>query len=521
MSATPNSHSRIKDPFDDDAFPSVGNVPDPFETFDANDSFGQGLAHNTAQAGYDFDEDYEGDLDLITPELAPQALSSQSLARVEASTVGGITDPFLDEADIPLRPATSAAYSAPAINPFMDDDDYDTVSIPRIGIHFFMESDDSAQVCETVSADRRMTRAQCMVRTGGISEAIHAYGDQPTPSLIIVESHSRGRDLMNELTDLAQVCDAGTKVVVIGAHNDIQLYRELMRQGVSEYMVAPVQPLQLIKSIASLFTDPDTPFVGRAIAFVGARGGAGSSSLAHNFAYNLSESLQSNTVIVDYDLPFGTAGLDFNQDPLQGMADALNEPDRLDPVLLDRMLTKCGERLSLFSAPASLDQDYTAGEDAYEDVTRKIRSSAPYIVMDLPHVWTPWLKKNLITADDVVIVATPDLASLRNAKNIVDLLKTFRPNDAAPKLVLNQTEMPGRPEIPVKDFTAAIGLTPAAVIPFDAKLFGQASNNGQMIAECAPTSKVHEGLTQLTAVLTGRQVEVKAPKSFLAKLFKK
>ncbi|CAL4866123.1 hypothetical protein MMA231_00361 [Asticcacaulis sp. MM231] len=402
-------------------------------------------------------------------------------------------------------------------------EDIGAISIPRIAIHFFPDNETSLAACDTAALDRRMSRAQCLVKRGGIMEAIETYRHEPTPSLIFVESKAHGRDLLDQLGQLAEVCDANTKVVVVGAHNDISLYRELMRQGVSEYMVSPVQPMQLIKTIAGLFNDPETPFVGRTIAFVGARGGAGSSSIAHNFAYNLSEQMQSNTVIVDYDLPFGTAGLDFNQDPLQGMADALNEPDRLDSVLLDRMLTKCTERLSLFSSPAALDQDYTADQETYDEVTRKIRSAAPFIVMDLPHVWTPWLKSNLIAADVVVIVATPDLASLRNAKNIIDLLKPYRPNDSAPKLVLNQMDMPGRPEIPVKDFTAALGVEPAALIPFDAKLFGQASNNGQMIAECGPTSKVAESLVQLTSHISGRNPEPKTKKSssFLANLFKK
>ena len=93
--------------------------------------------------------------------------------------------------------------------------------------------------------------------------------------------------------------------------------------------------------------------------FVGAKGGCGSSTLAHNVALSaFAEATQSNTVIVDYDLAFGTAGLDFNQDPFQGISDALSKPDRLDPTLLDRMTARCGERLSLFAAPASLDDDY-------------------------------------------------------------------------------------------------------------------------------------------------------------------
>ncbi|UDF03746.1 CpaE family protein [Asticcacaulis sp. AND118] len=471
---------------------------DPFDSFDdADDGFTQNYeAADALDLGDPFEDLPEDGFDLLTPQ---EGLQRQALT--PASFVPG---------------ETGAAE--------LLGDELGAVSIPRIGIHFFPDAETTLHACDTAALDRRMARAQSLVRRGGIEEAIAAYQHEPTPSLLIVESHQQAHGLLDQLGRLAEVCDANTKVVVIGAHNDISLYRELIRQGVSEYLVAPVKPLQLIKSIATLFNDPETPFVGRAIAFIGARGGAGSSVLAHNFAHALSESMQANTVIADYDLPFGTAGLDFNQDPLQGMADALNEPDRLDPVLLDRMLTRCTERLSLFSAPASLDQDYLADEDAFEEVTRKVRSVAPFIVMDLPHIWTPWLKKSLIAADEVVIVATPDLASLRNAKNLIELLKSFRPNDNPPRIVLNQVDMPGRPEIPVKDFTAALGIAPSCTIAFDAKTFGQAANNGQMIAECAPGSKTHEALLSLTAAITGRTPEPKkkaGSASLLGKFFPK
>ncbi len=494
-----------------DDMPNPAKLNDPFDSIDdIDDEF---VTDYKAP-------DYKDNVDTFsTPEIDPALGTPHDNGSVAR-------DPFDDDVDTTphtVRQAFAGATLAPQGPGYAlgGEDDIGAISIPRIAIHFFPDSEDSVQACDTASLDRRMTRAQCVVKRGGIMEAIDTYRNEPTPSLLFVESAARGRDMLDQLAQLAEVCDANTKVVVVGQTNDISLYRELMRQGVSEYMVAPVTPLQLIKTVASLFNDPETPFVGRAIAFVGARGGAGSSSIAHNFAYNLAEAMQANTVIVDYDLPFGTAGLDFNQDPLQGVADALNEPDRLDSVLLDRMLIKCSERLALFSAPATLDQDFTADAEAYEEVTRKVRSAAPFIVMDLPHVWTPWLKQNLIAADDVVIVATPDLASLRNAKNIIDLLKAARPNDQAPRLVLNQMEVPGRPEIPVKDFTAALGLEPCCLIPFDAKLFGQASNNGQMIAEVGAGSKVGEALTQLTALITGRTPEVKPKKSFLQSLFKK
>ena len=390
--------------------------------------------------------------------------------------------------------------------------------VPRIAIHLYAQRPETAAVAEKASTDRRLARATMVVRPGGLAEALDIYRNTPTPSLLMVESLDPADTLLAGLDRLAEVCDPGTKVVVIGAANDIGLYRELMRRGVSEYLVPPLQPLQLIRTIAGLYADPATPFVGRSMAFVGAKGGVGSSTIAHNFAWALSEHVQANTCIVDYDLAFGTAALDFNQDPLQGIADALSKPDRLDPVLMDRMTARCTERLSLFAAPATLDDDYEIGAAAYEEVGRKIRSTAPYVVLDLPHLWSGWMRHTLMSSDDVVIVAAPDLASLRNAKNLIDLVKRGRPNDAPPQLVINQVGLPGRPEIPIKEFSKALGVEPALVMPFDAKLFGGAANNGQMIFEVNAKAKAAEGLMAFAQALSRREAVAQKPKGFLDRI---
>ncbi|MBX7248536.1 MAG: AAA family ATPase [Caulobacteraceae bacterium] len=406
------------------------------------------------------------------------------------------------------------------------------ISVPRIGIHVFGERPDTLDAATRASQDRRLSRATTLVRMGGLPAAIEAYQHEPTPALVIVESSAPAAHMIHDLDQLAQVCDPGTKVVVIGAANDIMLYRELMRRGVSEYLVAPLNPLQLISAIGGLFNDPSAPFVGRSIAFVGARGGVGSSTVAHNTAFAISDRMASETVIVDLDLPFGTAGLDFNQDPLTGVADALTQPDRLDPVLMDRMMVRCSDKLSLFAAPASLDTDWDIGPEAFEEVVQKIRTTAPFMVLDLPHSWNAWMRTMLISADEVVVVATPDLASLRNAKNMIDLAKAARPNDAPPRLVLNQVGVPGRPEIPLKDFANAMGVAPTLVLPFDPKLFGQASNNGQMVNEVQAKSKAAEGFNYLAQILAKRDLPaLPAPTaarpapakkaSFLSSLFRK
>ena len=400
-----------------------------------------------------------------------------------------------------LVAGATAAFSPPIISSQATE-----VSVPRIAIHVFAERQDTLAAAERAGQDRRLSRATTQIRVGGVAAAVEAYQHEPTPPLIVVECMKDPQTLLWEVDQLAEVCDSGTKVVVVGATNDILLFRELMRRGVSEYLVAPLQPLQLIAAIGGLFADPAQPFVGRSIAFVGARGGTGASSVAHNTAYAMSERIGANTVIVDYDLPFGTAGLDFNQDPLSGVADALSQPDRLDPVLLDRMMVRCTDKLSLFAAPATLDVDWDISPEAFEEVTTQIRSTAPFVVLDLPHLWSGWMRRTLIAADEVVIVATPDLASLRNAKNMIDLIKQGRPNDAPPRLVLNQVGVPGRPEIPAKDFGAALGVHPSLIIPFEPKVFGAAANNGQMILDAGGKSKAGEAFQTLAQIVSRREL---------------
>lgn len=383
--------------------------------------------------------------------------------------------------------------------------------VPRISIHAFCEFPDTGAALQRAAADRRLSKAHLTVQLGGIAAAVEFYQGQVTPNLLIVETRLNGQAALDELDRLAEVCDPATKVIVVGRVNDVELYRELMRRGASEYLVAPLSPLQLIEVISGLYLDPNAKPVGRVIAFFGARGGTGSSSIAHNVGWCVAEEFSINTTIVDFDLPFGTTGLDFNDEAGQGVADALSAPERLDDVLLDRLLIKRGEHLSLFTAPAMLERDYDAMPEAYEAVVDATRQLTPCVIVDMPHAWTPWAKHCLVAADEIVVVATPDLASLRNSKNLIELLRHARPNDNPPRLVINQAGMPKRPEIPAKDFAETMGLEPAAVLPFDAALFGQAANNGQMILELQPKAPTSEGIRRLAGLVTGRASATKVP----------
>ncbi len=389
-------------------------------------------------------------------------------------------------------------------------------TVPRINIQAFCEDQDTAATIEKAAKDRRLAKAHVTVHMGGIHAATAFYKNTSTPNLVMIESLLGRTDLLGELDRLAEICDPGTKVIVIGHVNDVLLYRDLLRRGVSEYVIAPAKALQIIESISATYTVPGTGPIGQAIAFIGAKGGCGSSTVCHNTAFTMASALKSEVVIADLDLPFGTASLDFNVDPLQGIADALASPERLDEMMLDRLLSRCSDHLSLFAAPSMLDRLYDLQSASCERVLDVMRENVPWIAVDVPHLWSAWTKQVVFGADHVVITAAPDLANLRNAKNLFDQLKGSRPHDRLPVLVLNQVGMPKRPEISVKDFGDAIGLRPKFIIDFDAQLFGKAANNGQMIEEVSSTSKAADVFRSLANLLTDRPQQNNERRSILA-----
>jgi pilus assembly protein CpaE len=393
--------------------------------------------------------------------------------------------------------------------------------VPRISIQAFCETAETVGAVQSTAGDRRMVKAHISALMGGVKAAIAAYHSSPSPNVIILETEAPDSAILDGLDGLAAVCDEGTKVIVIGRFNDISLYRELIRRGVSEYVIAPVTPIDVVRAISGLFGAPDAKPVGRLLAVVGAKGGVGASTVAHNVAWSIARDLKLDAVVTDLDLAFGTASLDFNQDPPQGIADAVFSPDRIDTAFVDRLLSKCTDNLSVLAAPATLDRVYDFAAEAFDPIFDALRATVPYTILDVPHQWCGWAKRALIGADHILIVAAPDLANLRNTKNLLDLLRAARPTDHRPIYCLNQIGVPKRPEIKPADFAKALDSEPVAVIPFDPVTFGTAANNGQMIAEVSSGHRVAETFTQIAHLLTGRTAPKRAKAGLLAPLLEK
>jgi pilus assembly protein CpaE len=384
---------------------------------------------------------------------------------------------------------------------------------PRVSIQAFCETLETAAAIQAAGEDRRLGKAHLKLQMGGIRTAAKAYSNAPTPNVIIIESGSA--DLLTGLDSLAEVTDVGTRFIVIGRQDDVLPYRELARRGISDCLISPLTAIDVVRSICGLYSSPDAKPLGRVIAVTGAKGGVGASTVAHNIAWAIASDLQIDTVIVDLDLAFGTAGLDYNRDGSQGIANAVFTAGCVDTNLIDRLMLKCTDHLNLLAAPATLDRVYDFSAETFDPIFTALRTVMPCIVLDVPHQWTGWAKQLLINSDEILLVASPDLANLRNTDNILDILRAARPNDRWPCYCLNQIGVPNRPEIKPDYFAEVLGDNPLAIIPFDPQLFGTATNNGQMIAELSPSHRTTEVFSQLAQTLTGRLVDKKKLRSGL------
>src|ERR1700723_2014699 len=176
--------------------------------------------------------------------------------------------------------------------------------VPRVSIQAFCESPDIAAIVTAAISDRRMAKAHVKQNMGGAPAALEAYKTAPTPNVVVLEAPASRDALLAQLEELAEYCDAGTKVVVLGKLNDIVLYRQLMTRGVSEYLVAPFGVVDFIQAISQLFAVPGAKPLGRVISVVGAKGGVGASTIAHNLAWSLASLTEMATIIADFDLAF-------------------------------------------------------------------------------------------------------------------------------------------------------------------------------------------------------------------------
>jgi pilus assembly protein CpaE len=370
----------------------------------------------------------------------------------------------------------------------------------RMNAHCFISTEETRSRVERAFADHRLGKAVPSFILGGFAEAIARYAIETSPPLIVIEAGADD-DPVEQADALSQVCDTGSNLILLGATNDIDVYRALIRHGVAEYLVVPFDPARFTGAVIDLFAGPDKGAAGQTVAFIGTKGGCGSSVIAHNTAFALTRAGDCDATVLDLDMPFGCADLGFNIETSTGMRNLLAEPERIDEAFLNRFACKYDDRLHLLAAPAVLDGGSHIDPDKLAAAVEAVKRHSRHVVLDLPHVWSNWVRESLRLADTVVLTAPLDLSSLRNTRNLLDWLSDQ--GNPAPYLIVNGAA-DRRSMVELSDFTKTLGVAPAVLIPEDRDAFRMAASAGKMLEEVRPKSKAAQAIRQLAALLARR-----------------
>lgn len=231
---------------------------------------------------------------------------------------------------------------------------------------------------------------------------------------------------------------------------------------------------------------------GQVIAVMGARGGVGASTIAVNLAAQLATLTHGHIVILDLHLQRGTTALMLGAKPNAGLRVALEEPDRVDGLFLERTSVEVGERLRLIAAEEAYEADVAPTADGVARLLTLLRRKFNHIVVDLPMPPTPATRQVLTVARQRVAVLGPDVASIRDALAIRRICGAL----GVPRLitVLNRSGAPGA----LKPAMIAEGLggKPDVTIPDLTRHLPRAANLGALaLKESAALRKALEPLT--------------------------
>ncbi|MBN8543555.1 MAG: AAA family ATPase [Alphaproteobacteria bacterium] len=338
---------------------------------------------------------------------------------------------------------------------------------------------------------------------GGAVDAVGYLKENPSPDFLIVEVPSA--DAAPAMLDqLADVVAPETKVVITGKIDTFRFYQWLKDIGVHGYLLEPFTAAQLqeiLKEAPARGDKSEAKKPSKVVAFIGARGGVGATTIVANTGYIIATEQKKPTAIIDLDLHFGALALTHDIEPSRGLQDALEKPDRIDGLFLDRVMTKYVDNLYLLSAEEPLHEATPHDANAAEKLLLVMREKFEVILVDLPHVMTPLTRAVLLAADEVIIVSELSLGSLRDALRIKDYVveQLHRP---APKIISNREGMYGKHELKLADFEKHIGTKISAHVPFTADIF-VAATQGELAAKAVKHVDVQKALHAVVQLIVG------------------
>jgi pilus assembly protein CpaE len=337
------------------------------------------------------------------------------------------------------------------------------------------------------------------IMQGGTREAVDYLAAGAPPKVLIIDVSDSNKPLSAMLPIIAAFAE-DTRLIAIGAVNDINVYREMIEAGISEYLIKPVTDKSLSSALARAdehkshaAAEPESKSAADSgkrslVAVLGTRGGVGASTVAMNLAWLMANEHKRETMLLDLDLQCGTIALALDVEPSHGLREVLDNPARIDSLFISSVAVKCGERLTVMAAEEAVDDDVHYNTTAVSLLLDELRRQAHSVIIDLPRSAAAARGVVLSVATEILVVTDLTLAGLRDAIRLHTMIQQVAPS-ARVLLVANRDG--GREgTVSKSEFEKALGRSIDFVLPEDAKANQAAANNGKPVVAAAASSKV-------------------------------
>lgn len=358
------------------------------------------------------------------------------------------------------------------------------------------------------------------VITGGIKEATKYLKANRSPKILIVDI-SESELPINDIVKLSEVCEPGVEVIAIGTRNDVGVFRELLKIGIRDYLVKPLTINHLIRSIESIvlqnkgsaITTAFSKF-GKVVAFLGARGGVGTTTLATNCAWIMAEKNLRRISLIDPDLQMGTIAQFLDLEPSSGLQEILESPERIDESLIDRFMTKYSPHLMVMYGQNSLDEDQIINSEAFDLIIQFMVGNFHYTVFDLPRYFSNGVNIQILGHSNIIVLVTDlSIIGLKDTHRYLEILKRHRTTDQQIFIIVNKHGEYRDGEIDLKDFEEAVQRKIDLMIPFDAHRPLRALTKGIPFVSEGSSPLIHS-LEQLIDKIMGRTSPETPSKNF-------
>ena len=330
--------------------------------------------------------------------------------------------------------------------------------------------------------------------------AINARAESPT--YILIDIGKRNTEVLKELDMLAEHCEAGTKVVMLGTVNDVGFYRELRNRGVIEYFTKPAEVADIRTALMSGLQEGNSDG-GQVISFISAASGDGASTLALNAAWALATEFDKSTILVDLDYQFGMVAKNLDLSTPFGIKELFEHPERgIDITLVERMIVTYQDRLKIIGAPNELRVLPSVPPELVRDLIMVLRAQYDYVLLDLPHIWTRWIASAISSCTKNVIVAQMWLRSVSHAARLLRVWNDIGVQEDTLMLAINRSGSKFKEELTPKDFERVCTHPINQYITNDTKTIVEAENQGKAVAELGP-SLLAQQFAELASQLTG------------------